>query len=231
MTDAALAYTALVFVNIERLEIAGEILNVLERRDLLPALSPRKSGGKTFPSFTEAGRVETIALALLGLEAVRPNSPWIKPAVEYLIGQHRYYGYSPYTAKGPVVAALATYYQETQYTSDDYKLSVLVNGEELETIVVRADSANHIIDVPIAHIIDGQNSVEMRIDGRGTYTYLVTLNGFSPLIPSWIGTELETAENWRKTQITRRYYRTPLEYEGRPMRRGARRKLHNWNPG
>lgn len=217
MTDAALAYTALVFVNLERLEIAGEILNVLEHRDLLPAPSPLKSGAKPFPAFTGTGRVETIALALLGLEVVRPNSPWIKQAVEYLIGQRRYYGYSPYTAKGPVVAALATYYQETQYTADDYKLSVFVNGEELETIVVRADSANHVIDVPIAHIIDGQNSVEMRMDGRGRYTYLVTLNGFSPLIPSWIGTELKTAENWKKTQITRRYHHTPLEYGGRPI--------------
>ncbi len=217
MTDAALAYTALVFVNLERLEIAGEILNVLEHRDLLPAPSPLKSGAKPFPAFTGTGRVETIALALLGLEVVRPNSPWIKQAVEYLIGQRRYYGYSPYTAKGPVVAALATYYQETQYTADDYKLSVFVNGEELETIVVRADSANHVIDVPIAHIIDGQNSVEMRMDGRGMYTYLVTLNGFSPLIPSWIGTELKTAENWKKTQITRRYHHTPLEYGGRPI--------------
>ena len=217
MTDAALAYTALIFLNLERLEIAGEILNVLEHRNLLSAPSPLKSGEKIFPSSTGSGRVETIALALLGLEAVRPNSSWIKQAVEYLIGQRRYYGYSPYAAKGPVVAALATYYQETQYTIDDYKLSVLVNGEELETIVVRQDSANHSIDVPIAHIIDGQNSVEMRIDGRGTYTYLVTLNGFSPLIPSWVGTELKTAQNWKKTRITRRYHHAPLEYEGRPI--------------
>ena len=220
MTDTALAYTGLIFVNLERLEIAGEILNVLDRRDLLPAPAPFKNGAKIVPPFTGSGRVETIALALLGLEAVRPNSPWVKQAVEYLIGQRRYYGYSPYTAKGPVVAALATYYQETQYTADDYKLSVLVNGEELETIVVRADSANHVIEVPIAHITNGQNSVEMRMDGRGTYTYLVTLNGFSPLIPSWVGTKLETTENWKKTQITRRYHHTPLEYGGRLI--GAR---------
>ena len=104
MTDAALAYTALTFVNLERLEIAGEIFNVLERRNLLPAPSPLKSGEKIFPSSTGSGRVETIALALLGLEAVRPNSPWIKQAVEYLIEQRRYYGYSPYTAKGPVLS-------------------------------------------------------------------------------------------------------------------------------
>ena len=217
MTDVALAYTALVFVNLERLEIAGEMLDVLERRDPLSAPSPLKSGEKTFPSFTKSGRVETIALALLGLEAVRPNSPWIKQAVKYLIGQRRYYGYSPYAAKGPVVAALATYYQETQYTAEDYKLNVLVNGEMLEMIVVRRDSANHLIDVPTAHIIDGQNSVEMRIDGRGTYAYLVTLNGFSPLIPSWVGTEPKTSDNWKNTRITRRYHHAPLEYEGRPI--------------
>ena len=217
LTDAALAYTALIFVNLERLEIARELLNVLEHRDLLSALPPLKSGEKTFPSLTGAGRVETIALALLGLEAVRPNSPRIKQAVEYLIGQRRYYGYSPYTAKGPVVAALATYYQETQYTADDYKLGILVNGEMLETIVVRQDSANYLINVPIAHIIDGQNSIKMRIDGRGTYTYLVTLNGFSPLIPSWVETESKTADNWKTPQITRRYHHTPLEYQGRPI--------------
>ena len=217
MTDAAVAYTALVFVNLERLEIAGEMLNVLEHRDPLSTFSPLQREEKTLPSFTKSGRVETIALALLGLEAVRPNSPWIKQTVEYLIEQRRYYGYSPYTAKGPVVAALATYYQETQYTADDYKLSVLVNGEMLETIVVRRDSANHLIDVPMAHIVNGQNSVEMRIDGRGTYTYLVTLNGFSSLIPSWVGTEPKTADNWKKTQITRRYHHAPLEYGGRPI--------------
>ena len=89
MTDAALAYTAIIFVNLERLEIAGEILNVLEGRDLLSAPSSLKSGEKIFPSFTGSGRVETIALALLGIEAVRPNSPWVKQAVEYLIGQRR----------------------------------------------------------------------------------------------------------------------------------------------
>ena len=231
MSDAALAYTALVFVNLERLEIAGEMLSVLERRDPLSAPSPLQGGEKIFPSFTGSGRVETIALALLGMEAVRPNSLWVKQTVEYLIGQRRYYGYSPYTAKGPVVAALATYYQETQYTADDYKLSVLVNGVALETIAVRRDSANRLIDVPIAHLIDGQNSVEMRIDGRGTYTYLVTLNGFSPQIPSWVGAEPKTEEDWKKTRIVRYYRHAPLEYRGRPIAARSTTKITQLEAG
>ena len=231
MSDAALAYTALVFVNLERLEIAGEMLSVLERRDLLLAPSPLQREEKIFPSFTGSGRVETIALTLLGLEAVRPNSPWVKQAVEYLIGQRRYYGYSPYTAKGPVVAALATYHQGTQYTADDYRLSVLVNGEVLETIVVRRDSANRLIDVPIAHLIDGENSVEMRIDGRGAYTYLVTLNGFSPQIPSWVGAEPKTEEDWKKTRIVRYYRHAPLEYRGRPIAARSTTKITQLEAG
>ena len=231
MSDAALAYTALVFVNLERLEIAGEMLSVLERRDPLSAPSPLQSGEKIFPSFTGSGWVETSALALLGMEAVRPNSLWVKQTVEYLIGQRRYYGYSPYTAKGPVVAALATYYQETQYTADDYKLSVLVNGVALETIAVRRDSANRLIDVPIAHLIDGQNSVEMRIDGRGTYTYLVTLNGFSPQIPSWVGAEPKTEEDWKKTRIVRYYRHAPLEYRGRPIAARSTTKITQLEAG
>ena len=231
MSDAALAYTALVFVNLERLEIAGEMLSVLERRDPLSAPSPLQRGEKIFPSFTGSGRVETIALALLGMEAVRPNSPWVKQAVEHLIGQRRYYGYSPYTAKGPIVAALATYYQGTQYTADDYRLSVLVNGVTLETIAVRRDSANHLIDVPIAHLIDGENSVEMRIDGRGTYTYLVTLNGFSPQIPSWVGAEPKTEEDWKKTRIVRYYRHAPLEYRGRPIEARSTTKITQLEAG
>ena len=105
MTDATLAYTALIFVNIERLEIAGEILNVLEGRDLLSAPSPLKSGEK----ISRRRRVRSSGdhrIDVAGTGSCPPTFAGIKQAVEYLIGQRRYYGYSPYTAKGPVVAAL-----------------------------------------------------------------------------------------------------------------------------
>ena len=57
----------------------------------------------------------------------------------------------------------------------------------------------------------------MRIDGRGTYTYLVTLNGFSPQIPSWVGLNRRQEEDWKKTRIVRYYRHAPLEYRGRPI--------------
>ena len=214
LSDTALAHAALVFVNLNRLVIAGELLDILERRSLLPE---QQGNAKNSSSIAAPRPVETVALALLGMQAARPNSAWVKDAVEYLIGQRRYYGYSPYAAKGAVVAALATYYQTTQYAADDYRLSLFVNGEPLETTVVQADSANRLIRVPTAQILDGHNRVEMRIDGRGTYTYLVTINGFSPDIPSWVGTDSKTDASLKNVEITRRYLHPPLQYQGKPI--------------
>ena len=68
-----------------------------------------------------------------------------------------------------------------------------------------------------AQILDGHNRVEMRIDGRGTYTYLVTINGFSPDIPSWVGTDSKTDASLKNVEITRRYLHPPLQYQGKPI--------------
>ncbi len=217
MSNVSLAYAALVFVNLNRLEIADEILEILERRGLLP---DEERNSTIVSSHTGHGQVETVALALLSMQAVRPSSAWVNDAVEYLIGQRRYYGYSAYAAKGAVVAALATYYQTTQHAADDYRLSLLVNGEPLETIAVQRDSVNRLIHVPTAQILDGQNRVEMQIEGQGTYTYLVTISGFSPDVPNWVGAEPETNGSLKNTRINRRYLHPPLEYRGKPI--GAR---------
>ena len=214
LSNDSLAYAALVFVNLNRLEIAGEILEILERRGLLP---DEERNSTIVSSHTGHGQVETVALALLGMQAVRPSSAWVKDAVDYLIGQRRFYGYSPYAAKGAVVAALATYYQAAQYAADDYRLILLVNGEPLETIAVQKDSVNRLIHVPAPRLLDGQNRVEMQIEGKGTYTYLVTISGFSPDLPNWVGAEPETSGILKNTRINRRYLHPPLEYRGKPI--------------
>jgi tetratricopeptide (TPR) repeat protein len=115
------------------------------------------------------------------------------------------------------VAALATYYQRTQFTSDDYQLTVSVNDKEIETIKVRGDAPNREIDIPADVLKDGRNKVEMTINGRGQYTYLATLNGFSSQLTSWVGVEPNPNEKWENTRVRRRYYHAPLEYDGRPI--------------
>ena len=216
MSPSALAYTALIFVNLKRNEIAGEILDVLEKLK-----KEDKSGDVNicyWQSFSNdelperrlstTNEVETTALVLLALEAVRPNSPLVKQALEYLLSKRTFYGYSPYKAKGPVVAALAVYYQRTQFEQNDYRLKISVNGKEIKSTVVRGEQPTILIDAPSDRLADGQNKIEFVFEGRGAYAYAVTLSGFS--------SEIIDPKSWDRPFISsRRYYHAPLEYRGR----------------
>ncbi|MFQ6039969.1 MAG: MG2 domain-containing protein [Candidatus Poribacteria bacterium] len=216
MSPPALAYTALIFVNLKRNEIAGEILDVLEQ------LKKEEKSGDVNVCYWEPfssdelqerrpstiNEVETTALVLLAMEAVRPNSPLVKLALEYLLSKRTPYGYSPYKTKGPVVAALAVYYQRTQFEQNDYRLEISVNGEEIKSTVVRGEQPTILIDAPSDRLADGENKIEFVFDGRGVYAYAVTLSGFSP--------EIIDPKSWDRPFIrSRKYYHAPLEYRGR----------------
>ncbi len=212
MGSSTLAYTALIFANLGRNEIGGEILDVLESKKLPfrgsggPAIYWRGGGKRAWA----ANEVETSALALLAMEAIRPNSPLVKQAVEYLLSKRRFYGYSPHKVKGPVVAALAVYYGKTQFTRYDFSLKISVNGEEVESVKVRGAQPQMVIDVPTDLIKSGQNRVEFDLEGTGEYAYTATLSGFSP--------ELKDPRSWDRPYIlSRRYYHSPLEYKGRQI--------------
>ena len=212
MESSTLAYTALIFANLGRNEIGGELLDVLEskklpfRRSDDPAVYWLGGGKRAWAT----GDVETTALVLLAMEAIRPNSPLVKQAVEYLHAKRRFYGYSPYKAKGPAVAALAVYYGKTQFTKYDFSLKISVNGKEMETLKVRGAQPETVIHVPADIIKDGPNRVEFDMQGNGEYAYTATLTGFSP--------QLKNTTSWDRPYIrSRYYYHAPLEYKGRQI--------------
>jgi hypothetical protein len=224
MSPPALAYTALIFANLNRNEIADEILDVLEgmkkedndntcywethRQNNQSSNPPFSKGGQGgFPIATE---VETTALVLLALEKIRPNSPLVKQSVDYLLSKRTFYGYSPYKAKGPTVAALAVYFKQTQFEKNDYRLKISVNGNQIKSATVHSEQPTMLIDPPVDNLADGENKVEFTIEGRGNYAYTVTLSGFSP--------EIVDPKSWEKPFIrSRRYYHAPLEYRGRQI--------------
>jgi len=217
LSPTALAYTALIFANLNRNEISGEILDVLEKTKKVTKSGnanvcyweARISGARR-PALSIANAVETTALTLLAMEAVRPNSPLVKQTVEYLLSKRSFCGYSPYKAKGPVVAALAVYYQRTQFEKNDYRLKISVNGKEIKSAVVRSEQPTMLIDVPPDSLVDGQNRVEFSVEGRCNYAYAVTLSGFSP--------EIIDPKSFSRPFIrSRKYYHAPLEYRGRQI--------------
>jgi uncharacterized protein YfaS (alpha-2-macroglobulin family)/TolA-binding protein len=192
MNTPALAYTALTFVNLSRNEIGGEMLDVLVSKNI------------------DSLDLETVALGLLATESIRPNAPTVKQYVDYLLSKRVYHGYSPYRAKGPVVSALATYYGTTQFAKSDYRLSIVVNGDKIKDIEVRSEQPSIIIPVPTKSIKEGQNKIEFRLEGNGSYAYTATLSGFSP--------DIKDPKSWDRPYVeSRKYYHAPLEYKGKQV--------------
>ncbi|MFC1715758.1 tetratricopeptide repeat protein [Candidatus Poribacteria bacterium] len=207
MSLSSLAYSALVFANLDRKKIGSEILDVLE------AKKTEHTGSISKAEETQTtGSVETTALSLLAMEAIRPDSPLVKETVEYLLSKRDLHGYSPYKARGPAVAALAVYYGKTQFTGSDYRLKVSVNGDGVESIeVTRTGNLRpRVVNVPAKYVKDGQNKIEFHLEGEGRYAYTATLSGFSP--------KFGDTEAWDRPFIqSRKYYHAPLEYGGRQV--------------
>ena len=186
----ALAYTALVFANMDRKEIGGEVLDVLQSMT------------------AKVEDTETIALTALAMVSIRPGSPDIKRIIDKLLSKRYFYGFSPYRAKGPAVAALALYYEKIQFIKSDYRLKVIVNGKEVKDIKAVSQQPAFSIPVSADLIQDGQNKVEFILNGTGRYSYTVNLSGFS--------SEFKDSQAWEKPNIqSRKYYHAPLEYKGR----------------
>ena len=226
LTPVALAYMALTFVNFERPEIAGELLDVLESKKKEEAVGVRKFcrwvGTGAHPWLND--EIETTAVALLALSKVRPDSPSVKMAVDFLLRHKGCYGYRSAKARGPIVASLATYYGKTQFAKADYRLAVSVNGKLLRTIETQGAQGTTLLSVPADLVKTGPNEVKFELEGRGEYAYAATIRGFSP--------GLKDPNSWQYPYVVGRHYRhAPIEYRGRPLSVASTSPVHKLEVG
>src|SRR5262249_32080129 len=122
LSDPALAYLALTLARIERPALAGEGLDLLARRakeePAGPGREPRRwwSGGRRQSG--ASGPVESTALAALSFARVRPRTPELERAVDWLLAHRTGTDWRPHRATGPALAALAAYYVGAQAAGD-----------------------------------------------------------------------------------------------------------------
>ncbi len=211
---ATLAYTALAFVNLDRREIAGELLDVLLAKVETP---PADELGRRFAHWThEAGvprlanDTEVTALALLAIARTRPAAESGQAAADWLLqrwgGDGRAYG----QARGTTLAALAAWFDTARRERADFVVDILVNGHPLTRFDSQREAGSRSIAVPGEMLVAGENRVEFRKRGAGVYTYAVTLQGFA--------TEIKDPQSWNYPRIHhRRIYHSGLEYRGRPL--------------
>lgn len=209
----AQAYVALTFANLDRAEMAGEILQLLEASG--QAVTEQ---GRTMQSWSAArGRhpwlhqeVETTAIVLTALMRIKPASPLVQEAAQFLLHRAGCFGLLTGRERGPVLSALAMYFQQGRFATDDFVITVAVNDQLVATVARRGAGGVVTIDVPAAALRDGANSVRFDLNGRGRYAYAATLRGFA--------SEFRDNPNAGLPQVHgRRYLHAPLVYRNVPI--------------
>ncbi|MCY2993570.1 MAG: hypothetical protein NTY19_37680, partial [Planctomycetota bacterium] len=216
LSPPALAYTALALANLNRPEIAKEVLAVLESKAKPHAADGRQmtrwDGSSAQPWLSDD--LETTAVALLALARVTPESPKAAAAAQYLLNRYGCYGFHSAKAQGPAVAALSAWFGKAKFATSQYKLQVLVNDKPLQTIEVQGDQSSVLLAVPADAIVAGRNRVDFRMNGRGEYAYAATIRGFSA--------KLADFGVWPQYYHRQRsLYHADLEYRGRPLGAGS----------
>lgn len=206
---ATLAYLTRAFVNIDRKEIAIELVGILEGKAKPEPDQPVvwESGYKTaWLNDTP----ETTALVLLALAESKPESQRAEAAAKSLLEMHGCFGFTSGRARGPAVAALSAWFGLGKEQATDMEVAVQVNGREIG--VVKSTRANglNLFEVPVDAIQPEKNLVEFKMHGRGRYTYAATLFGFSADTAFNYNGVAPCIRNWE-------HMHAPLEYRGKPI--------------
>jgi tetratricopeptide (TPR) repeat protein len=184
LSDVALGYLALTLANLDRPELASEVLDVLGPRSKTEPAGPGRQPRRFWPGASTApahrGPAEATALAALAYARVRPQAPELAGAIDWLLAHRIGDGWQPHKAKGPALAALGAYYGKAAGAEDRYHLVVTVNDTEVLTLDVTGAAEGKSVLVPQRALKAGDaNRVRFAIEGRGTFGYAVTLTGFT----------------------------------------------------
>ncbi|MFO0909329.1 MAG: MG2 domain-containing protein [Isosphaeraceae bacterium] len=184
LSDSALAYLALTFVNLERAPLAGEVLGILGPRGKTEISEPggktRRWWGGSSASPWNRSPAETTSLVALAYALARPQGVELEQAVEWIQAHRVGMGWQPHKAKGPALAALASFYGRAQGTDDRYRLVVTVNETEVHRSEVQGSSDGVSVLVPRDALKAGdRNRVRFHIEGRGTLGFAVSMSGFT----------------------------------------------------
>jgi uncharacterized protein YfaS (alpha-2-macroglobulin family)/tetratricopeptide (TPR) repeat protein len=184
LSDVALAYLALTFANLDRKELAQEVLGVLsprvKRETVAPGTPDRLYWEGSSRNPAHRGAVEATALAALAYAQASPASPELKGASAWLLAHRTGLGWTPARAKGPILAALATSERPGPGADDHYRLVVTVNDQEIYRGEINGAAEGLVLSAPEKILAaGGPNRVRFDIEGRGTFGYAATLTAFT----------------------------------------------------
>jgi alpha-2-macroglobulin len=210
LSTPALLYLCLALAEMDRTEMAGELLSLIDR-----APSERAGGLARTPAAPHAchqSPLHDLALHAVALQHVAPETPQAQELIDRLWAERTGSRWSPDQATGPAAWALCRWVERNPFEADRYQLTVSVNDRQLQVWELDATESSRVVDVPAHLLVEGKQRVHFEIEGRGRFTYQVALSG------SLAEEELRsTTDSWR---VSRTYTPAPLERDGREIPRG-----------
>ncbi|HVW38117.1 MAG TPA: hypothetical protein VHB99_12455, partial [Pirellulales bacterium] len=220
LSNAALAHLAHALVEMDRAPMAGEILDVLAKRNLDDTAPKRASELGSLPWSEDAAEIR--ALYLLSLEKVSPESPKNKELVDWLMAHRTGHRWSPDKATGPAALGLGQWYAKTRFDEEHYELTIVVNGFEAEKLDITKDTGAQTIAIPAKLLQNGKQRIQFQLAGRGRFAFQCVLGGFVP------ADKLKsTTKDW---SVRRHYEPAPRELDGQPIPRGFGVLQGGYNP-
>ncbi|NUQ64841.1 MAG: tetratricopeptide repeat protein [Pirellulales bacterium] len=210
LSSAAMLYLSLAFLQMDRRQIAAELLELLARRDLDQESSRRTNETGSLP--WNHSPVELRALYALAIQAVNPQSPKSKELIDWLMAHRTGHRWSPDKATGPAALALCHWFAASRFAGERYRLIVWVNDRQAVDLEMDQAKPTHVIDVPGSLLVAGRQRILLQLTGRGRYTYQAILGGFVPADKL-----RSTTTDWR---VDRTYEPAPLVRDGKEIPRG-----------
>ena len=217
LSNTALAYLGLTFANLNRPELAGEILGILTPRAKRESAGPGRRDRVYWEGSSQSALarspVETTALVSLAMARVRPQAPELEGAIDWIHAHWSGHGWGPHKAKGAVLAALGLAHAGAKDADSRYRLTVTVNGTQVAVLDTQGKAESQAIAVPVKVLKAGDsNRVGFAMEGRGTFSYAVTLTGFT----REFGPDQDQAN--RPARVDRRvYWPTPPVLDGKVL--------------
>lgn len=165
LTLAGKLYFALALAAMDRRPMAEEILKLVDLKNL-ENLSPVQQSrtGRFSPA-------EAHALFALVLQVVSPQAPQVREAVDWLLAHRVGHRWLPDWATGPAALALSQWFAKNQFAAERYRLTVFVNDFQLGQWEFDQDAPSRSVLVPLKFLVGKRERIQLRLEGRGRYTY------------------------------------------------------------
>ena len=213
LKQSGLLHLAIALNDMNHRDMAVDVLDLVKLPIDKATVHSNTDRAQTIPWLHNSAELR--ALYFHALQQISPKHPEVNDLAAWLMAARIGSRWPVEKVNGIALLGLAEWHARTRHLSEKYRLTVVVNGEEVEVLNIDpAKDASRRVEIPIGLLSKpGQEQeVEFVLDGRGTFSYSVVLTGF-------VAAD-KVKSSTRDLQVTRTWLPALRMLDGKPVPRG-----------